>query len=228
MIKLVASPVRTVMFSPTCAYCGKPETHWVDCDVQLAILACSDPEHQAWAERDAQAWLGRNQCVSPTDYRKDPLFQLTGLLSCDIAVSRSSGAIDLDGWTISKPHLDDAAHARFYTQKGQWVVPVGNETECIKKHIPVRDLKMSLPEDKHGLVDTFEAKLIHGFYRTAMEAHEEALQAQSEMENPGSTGPRNELADCFEYRLDPVHGPIRVFSPPPVQVPSPEVDPSST
>jgi hypothetical protein len=228
MIKLAANPVRTVMFSPTCAYCGKPEKHWVDCDVQLAILACSDPEHQAWAERDAQAWMARNQCVSPKDYREDPLFQLTDLLSRDIPVTRSSGAIDHEGWTISKPHIDDAAHMRFYTAKGLWAVPVGNRHEPIVKHIPVRDLKMSLPEEKHGLVDAFEARLIHGFYRVAMKAHEEALEAQKEIENPGSTGPRNELADCFEYRLHPVHGPVRVFSPPPVQVVPAEVDPSST
>ena len=228
MIKLAANPVRTVMFSPTCAYCGKPEKHWVYCDVQLAVLACGDPEHQAWADRDAQAWLGRHGYVRPKHYREDPLFKETDLLSREVAVKRSSGEIELDGWIIRKPYVDDAALMTFYAAKEQWVVPVGNASEDIIKAIPVSELKMSLPEDKHGLVDAFEAKLIHGFYRAAMKAHEEALEAQKEMENPGSTGPRNELADCFEYRLHPVHGPMRVFSPPPVQVVPAEVDPSST
>lgn len=228
MIKLVANPIRTVMFRPTCAYCGKDEAHWVDCDIQLAILACSDPEHQAWANRDAQAWMARNNCVSPKDYREDPLFQLTDLLSRDVPVIRSSGAIDYEGWAISEPHIDDAAYVRFYTANGLWAVPVSKRHEPIVKHIPVRDLKMSLPEEKHGLVDAFEVKLIGGFYSAAMKAHQEALHAQEELENPGSTRPHNELAECFEYRLHPVHGLVRVFSPPSVQEVPAEVDPSST
>lgn len=228
MIKLVATPVRTVMFRPSCAYCGKEERHWVYCDVQLAILACSDPEHQAWADRDAEAWLGKTQSVSPKDYREDPLFQLTDLLSRDVPVTRSSGAIDHEGWTINKPNVDDAAHIHFCKKEGLWAVPVGNRHEPIAKYIPVRDLKMSLPEEKHWLVDEFEAKLIRGFYRAAMRAYDEALEAQKEMENPGSTGPRDELAECFEYRLHPVYGQVRVFSPPSAQQAPLEVDPSST
>ena len=54
----------------------------------------------------------------------------------------------------------------------------------LQKHIPVRDLKMSLPEDKHGLVDAFEARLIRGFYVPEMQAYEEALESQKEMEEP--------------------------------------------
>jgi hypothetical protein len=253
MIKLAATPIRTVMFRPSCAYCGKPEKHWVNCDVQLAILACGDPEHQAWAERDAQAWLGRTENVKPKHYRQDPLFQLTDLLSRDVAVPRTraaqcdacggraaypsgggpkcakcAGTPDREGWTISRPHVDDAALMSFCREEGLWAVPVCNRDEPIRKYIPVRDLKMSLPEEKHGLVDAFEARLKAGFYSTAMRAHEEAVEAQKEMENPGSTGARREIADYFEYRLHPVHGPVRVFSPPSVQEVPAEVDPSST
>jgi hypothetical protein len=228
MIKLAATPIRTVMFRPVCAYCGKPEKHWEICDIQLAILACGDPEHQAWAERDAKAWLGRTKCVHPQDYRLDPLFEQTDLLSIDIAVKRTSGEIELDGWVIRRPYYDDAALIRFYTAEDLWLVPVTNAREELNKQIPVRELKLSLPEEMHGLVDAFELRLINGFYTRQMEAHEEAVEAQKEMENPGYTWPRTEIADCFEYRLDPVHGPMRVFSPPLVQVAPAEVDPSST
>ena len=35
----------------------------------------------------------------------------------------------------------------------------------IKKYIPVKDLKISLTEDNHALVDDFIAKLNDGFYK---------------------------------------------------------------
>ena len=241
-LKLCALPVRTVLFRPICAYCGKSERHYALCDVQLAVLACGDPEHQAWADRDAQAWLGRNGHVRPKQYREDPLFKDTSLLLREIVVPRTraaqcddcggraaypwgggpecgkcAGTPDHQGWAIRKPYSDDAALITFYAAKGVWVVPVGNASEDIIKHIPVSELKLSLPEDKHGLVDAFDSRLKAGFYRAAMRAYEEALLRQKEMEEPsvGALAPRAE--DNIVTRFHPQHGAYRVFVPPSVE-----------
>jgi hypothetical protein len=238
-LKLCAVPVRTVMFRPVCAYCGKSEKYYANCDVKLAVLACGNPEHQAWADRDAQAWLGRNRSVRPKHYREDPLFKETELLSRDVVVPRKraaqcdecggraaypsgggqecakcTGTPDHEGWTIRKPYCDDAALITFYADIGVWLVPVGNVSEDLVKAIPVSDLKLSLPEDKHGLVDAFELRLKAGFYRAAMRAYEEALQQQNEMEEPtaGAAAPRME--DNIVHRFHPQHGVYRMFVPP--------------
>ena len=226
-LKLCALPVRTVMFRPICAYCGKSEKHYAYCDIQLAVLACGNPEHQAWADRDAQAWLGRHGYVRPKHYREDPLFKETDLLSREVAVKRSSGEIELDGWIIRKPYVDDAALITFYAAKEQWVVPVGNASEDIIKAIPVSELKMSLPEDKYGLVDAFELRLKAGFYRAAMLAYDEALQQQKEMEEP-SVGALEPLAeDRIVPMFHPEYGVGRVFIPPVADKPLALQDPTS-
>jgi hypothetical protein len=226
-LKLCALPVRTVMFRPICAYCGKSEKHYAHCDIQLAVLACGDPEHQAWADRDAQAWLGRHGYVRPKHYKEDPLFQETDLLSRDVAVKRSSGEIELDGWIIRKPYVDDAALMTFYAAKEQWVVPVGNASEDIIKAIPVSELKMSLPEDKHGLVDAFELRLKTGFYRAAMLAYDEALQQQKEMEGPTVSALAPRVEDRIVPMFHPEYGVGRVFIPPVVDKPLALQDPAS-
>ena len=180
-MKLCALPVRTVMFKPICAYCGKTEAYYAYCDYQKAVLACADPEHQALADRDAKAWLGIYRCVRPEHYREDPLFQETELLSSDIVVKRSSGEIEIDGWTIRKPSLYESALVRFRKEDETWVILVIKNEEDIQKDIPVRDLKLSLPEEQHGLVDAFEARLVAGFYHAEIQAYEKALKAQEEM-----------------------------------------------
>jgi hypothetical protein len=102
----------------------------------------------------------------------------------------------------------------FYEAKGVWVVPVGNASEDIMKHIPISDLKLSLPEDKHGLVDAFELRLKAGFYRAAMLGYEEALKQQNDMDEPsvGALAPR--LEDRIVRMFHPEHGAYRVFMPP--------------
>lgn len=214
-VKLCAEPTRTVMFRPICSYCGKNEEFYANCDYQLSVLACSKAEHQQWADRDAKAWLHRNGSVKPKHYRDDPLFQQTDLLSAEIAVKRSSGEIELDGWIIIKPSFDQPALVRF--SEGQWLVPVIKPEEDIQKHIPVEELKMSLTEDKHPLVDAFEARLKAGFYRIEAEAYEEALQQQGEMDEPtvGALAPRVE--DRIVRMFHPEHGAYRVLMPPSVE-----------
>jgi hypothetical protein len=240
-LKLCAVPVRTVMFRPICAYCQKPERHYAYCDVKLAVLACGNPEHQAWADRDAEAWLGRHGYVRPKHYKEDPLFKETDLLSREVAVPRAraagcdvcggraaypsgggpkcatcTGTPDREGWTIRKAYCDDAALITFYADKGVWVVPVGNAEEMIEKHIPVSDLKLSLPEDKHGLVDAFELRLKAGFYRAAMQAYDLALMQQKEMEEPTAEAAAPQAEDNIRTAFHPQYGHGRVFVPPPL------------
>jgi hypothetical protein len=212
-LKLSAVPIRTVMFRPICAYCGNPENHYAHCDYRLAILACTDPEHKAWANRDAKAWLGRNKCVNHTDYKQDPLFQSTDLLSRCVPVQRSSGEIEIDGWRIFLTS-SAASLIRFREDDGLWVIPVIKSEDDIQKHIPVRDLKMSLTEDKHGLVDAFEAKLIRGFYVPEMRAYEDALEAQKEMEEPSAGALVPQTDDYIVPALHRDYGVCRVFLPP--------------
>lgn len=251
-LKLCALPVRTVMFRPICAYCGKKEAHYAHCDIQFAVLACDNPEHQAWADRDAQAWLGRNGRVRPKHYREDPLFKDTDLLSRDVAVPRTraaecdacggraaypsgggpecakcAGTPDHEGWKIRKPYCEDAALISFYAAKGVWVVPVRNASEDIEKHIPVSDLKLSLPEDKHGLVEMFELRLKAGFYSAAVRAYEEALQQQKEMEEPTAEAAVPRMEDNIFPAIHPTYGMCRVFIPPVADKPLALQDPAS-
>jgi len=212
--KLCALPVRTVMFRPICGYCGKSEEHYAHCDIQLAVLACGDPEHQAWADRDAQAWLGRHKYVRHKHFREDPLFQQTDLLYRDVAVPRTNAPTDFEGWVITKPSLDESALACFREEDGLWTVHVTKVSDQLVKRIPVRDLKLSLPEDKHGLVDAFEARLITGFYRDAMRAYEEALEAQKGMEEPTAAALVPRAEDYIVPALHRDYGICRVFLPP--------------
>jgi hypothetical protein len=212
-LKLSAVPIRTVLFMPICAYCGKPENHYAHCEYRHAILACKDPEHQAWANRDAEAWMGRNKLVNLKDYRQDPLFQNTDLLSRYVTVRRSSGEIDIYGWRIFAISSADSL-IRFRKDDGLWVIPVIKSEDGLQKHIPVRDLKMSLPEDKHGLVDAFEARLIRGFYIPSMQAYEKALEAQKEMEEPNAAALLPRTEDYIVPALHRDYGVCRVFLPP--------------
>ena len=129
-------------------------------------------------------------------------------------MKRSSGAIDREGWTIRKPYIDDAALITFYAAKDVWVVPVGNASEDIVKAIPVSELKLSLPEEEHGLVDAFELRLKAGFYRAAMRAYEEALQAQKEMEEPTAEAAAPRMEDNIVPMFHPEYGYGRMFVPP--------------
>ena len=93
-------------------------------------------------------------------------------------------------------------------------MPVGNVSEDLVKAIPVSNLKLSLPEDKHGLVDAFELRLKAGFYRAAVRAYEEALQQQNEMEEPSANADAPQPEDNIARMFHPQYGYGRIFVPP--------------
>ena len=225
MTTLCAWPVRTVMFRPICAYCGKPESFYAHCDYRLAILACDDPEHQLLAERDAKSWLHKNGRVRPNDYKQDPLFQETDLLTMDVHVLRSDGSIDTEGWKIRNPSFADHALAKFGGTEGNWHIPVLNK--LFDKYIRIQDIKRSLPEEKHALVDAFEAKLTHGFYLAESLAYDEAKRLQEENNNPVASSDKPSMEYSIESCIHPIYGIGRVFMPNKPELVQEQGDPST-
>ena len=211
MTTLCAWPIRTVLFRPICAYCGKEESFYAHCDFRLAVLACDNPEHQLLAKRDAKSWLHKNGRVRPEHYTKEPLFQETELLTMDVHVIRSSGEVEAEGWMIRAPLYNDHAHIHFC--EGAWYVPVIRKAE-FKKGIKVQELKLSLPEDKHALVDAFEAKLVQGVYLAESLAYDEAKRLQEEHDNPTASSSKPMLKDNIHTIFHPVYGLGRQFVPP--------------
>ena len=204
MTTLCAWPVRTVMFLPICAYCGKEESFYAHCDFRLAVLACDNPEHRLLAKRDAKSWLHKNGRVRREDYTKDPLFQETELLTTDVHVIRSSGEVEAEGWMIRASRYDD--HANIQLCEGAWYVPVLKKDQ-FQKSIQVQELKLSLPQDKHALVDAFEAKLTEGFYLAESLAYDEAK------DNPAHPSTNTVPEDNIQRFFHPVYGVGRIFAP---------------
>lgn len=201
MSRPTAYPIRLVMFQPLCLYCKKPETYSATCDYQLAILACE--EHKAWADNDSKAWLDRNRRVRAEDYIREPLFQETDILHIDIKVKRKGGTIDEQGWRIERPRYGNDAYIQ--NIENIWAIPVTNNKNDLRKYIPLEDLKMSLPEDKHALVDALDARLEMGLYSAERLEYEKLYNASHE-------APKEDLNICKV--VHPEYGAGRVFTPP--------------
>jgi hypothetical protein len=165
-VKLWATPMRMVMFTPECQYCGKKDTHYEPVGNQLAILACET--HKELAKRDAKAWCHRRGIVMFKDAKKEPLFVQGELLGIDIKVRRSSGEVQA-GWSITRPICADIP-CHLESKEGIWAIRVQNTTLDLRRGMDVTDFKLSLPEGMHGLVDDFVAKLNAGFYQTENDA----------------------------------------------------------
>lgn len=201
MSRPTAYPIRLVMFRPLCLYCGKPETYTATCNYQLGILACE--EHKAWADNDSKAWLDMNGCVRAEDYTQEPLFQETDILHTDVKVKRKGGTIDEQGWKIEHPRHGNYAYIK--NIENIWAIPVTKNDDNLYKYIPLEDLKMSLPEDKHALVDALNAKLSSGLYSA------ERLE-YDKLYSPLHKEPKEE-ANIHEV-VHSVYGAGRVFTPP--------------
>ena len=224
MTTLCSWPIRTVLFRPICAYCGKEESFYAHCDFRLAVLACDDPEHRCLAERDAKSWLHKNGRVRPEHYKQEPLFQETELLTMDVHVPRSSGNIDTEGWKIQTPSYEDYAFVRFGGHDKKWHIPV--KEEAFQKCILIQDLKRSLPEDKHALVDAFEAKLVQGFYLAESLAYDEAKRLQEEHDNPTASSSKPIPEEFIHPLFHPVYGLGRQFVPPRQELGQAQGDPA--
>jgi hypothetical protein len=171
--KLWATPMRMVMFTPECQYCGMKDTHYEPVGNQLAILACDT--HKDLAKRDARAWCHKRGFVMFKDAKKEPLFVQGELLGIDIKVRRSSGEVQA-GWSITRPICADSP-CHLENKEGVWAIRVQNVGLDLRRGMNVADFKLSLPEGLHGLVDDFVAKLAAGFYKAENDAYTAAQWA---------------------------------------------------
>jgi len=194
-VKSYVDPMRLVLYSPLCQYCGVADKGWFRIYDKYGILWCD--LHKSLAERDGRAWLCRNDKVAWKDATADPLFVAGGLLDCDISVRRSSGAIETKGWRLSKPSFDDPAFVN-KDEKGWWMYALNTDTQ-VGRGVRIEDLKLSLSEDKWGLVDAFISRLNNGFYTAEFDAYEQAKmewqRVAADAENPGASGIGAKLAD---------------------------------
>ena len=212
--RLCAYPIRTVMFRPNCLYCGASASYYKDCDFQLSTIACSNEEHRRRAKRDAFAWLHRKKSVRRKEYEKEPLFCETTLLTGLINVRRASGKVESD-WKIQEPSHDNHVHIICY--QGIWCIPVWQPNikspiDFLQKHIPLESLKMSIPDEQHGLVDDLVVKLEAGFYTEFAAAYDAAAVEQASMD--AAVAPKPPPIDYIETRFHAEHGEVRVFNPP--------------
>ena len=165
--KLWTTPMRMIMFSAECQYCGQKDTHYEPVGDQLAILACDTHKHLA--KRDAKAYCQRRGIVMFKDAVKEPLFVQGERLGIDIKVRRSSGEVQA-GWNITRPICADSpCHLEY--KEGVWAIRVQNGALDLRRGMNVADFKLSLPESLHGLVDDFVAKLKAGFYKAENDAY---------------------------------------------------------
>jgi len=129
----------------------------------------------------------------------------------DVHVIRSSGEVETEGWMIRPHRHHDHAHIQFC--EGAWYVPV-IKNEQFQKSIKVQELKLSLPEDKHALVDAFEAKLVQGFYLAESLAYDEAKKLEEEQDNPVASSTKPMPEEVIQTIFHPIYGIGRKFVPP--------------
>ena len=187
-MKKVAGPTLQFEFKPICSYCGADTSKQPNdsCDTlvgpRMAVLACSD--HKNDAARDGRAWMHKNGIVQRADVRDDPLFEALGMTEDhwlgrvpaprNLTVKRSSKALE-PGWALicrttwltTPLERDD---------DGKWHIPAEGPGG-VSKSIFVDELTLSLPEEKHGLVAAFVARLNAGIYKADAEAHDAAVAA---------------------------------------------------
>ena len=164
-VKLVASPMRMRMFSPECQYCGEVDTYYDSVGYEYAMLSCD--KHKHLAQRDAKAWCHEMGYVRFVDAVKDPLFVESDLLSSPIKVRRSNGMIQ-DGWSLALPSYTSPCHLT--CKDGKWMMHAQDATLDLRRGVLVEDLKLSLPESLHGVVDNFVMKLDFGLYKVDHDA----------------------------------------------------------
>ena len=213
-IRICAYPIRTVMFRPNCLYCGASAAYYKECEFQLSTIACKNEEHQRWAKRDAFASLHRHKWVRRQEYEKEPLFRETALLTALIKVRRTSGDVESD-WLIPNPSYDNPQH--IVCIQGIWHIPawqpdMSNLDESPRKYVPLESLKMSIPDEQHGLVDDLIDKLLEGFYTEFAAAHDAAAVEQASMD--AVVAPPPPPVDHIETRYHAEHGEVRIFNPP--------------
>ena len=173
MSRLFAEPMESMLGTTNCQYCDKPHTHFDAVSYSFGVHACDD--HKPLAQRDAKAWMHKKGLVRWRDAIKDPLFtQAEDLLFSNILVRRTNGAIEGD-WTLCKPWvaLGEPMAVKRSERSGEWSMTAIQDVTESMRGILVKDLKLSLIEEEHYLVDAFIGRLDAGFYKEDAEADAE-------------------------------------------------------
>jgi len=191
MNKPFAEPIRFVMVRMKCAYCDAGDTGHVGSTGLFGIMHCDD--HADLASRDFKAWAHRERKVLLEDYEMNPLFVEGKLLERDIAVVRTSGAVDMTGWQIVEPSFDEPAYISYSLEDKCWHIGVWNAIMGIWRSLLISNLKLSLPETQHGLVDAFLDRINSGIYTAEHDAYCAAVErwahesAEAENHYPGGS-----------------------------------------
>lgn len=166
MNRLSAEPMESMLETANCQYCDRPHTHFEVVTYLFGIHACDD--HKPLAQRDAKAWMHKKGLVRWRDAIKDPLFtEAEDLLFSNILVRRTNGTVE-SNWTLCKPWvgLGEPVSVKRSERSGKWsMMAIQDDTESLRD-ILVEDLKLSLMEEEHWLVDAFIERLEAGFYCT--------------------------------------------------------------
>ena len=152
----------TMSFFNNCQICGKPDGHFYGIESSFGIHACSD--HKTQAISALKNWMHKRGFVRWQDAINDPLFTVAkDLIESYILVRRSNGALE-DDWMLMKPSLFNMASVKRSRSCGKWYMTAIQDYTDSERAILVEDLKLSLPEANHGLVDAFIQRLDSGFY----------------------------------------------------------------
>jgi len=181
-------PIRLTFQPQMCHYCENKNTGTILVEHLFGIMYCD--EHKGVATRDINAWLAAEKIIRLSDVSDDPLFIEGGLLERDLCVRRSNGVIDTLGWKLHKHTHFDPAFILYDLADGWWIKAY-NEDIDRKRGLRIKDLKLSLPEEQHFLVDLFIVRLENGLYNSELVAFNEAVEqwkkVTSEAENPSTT-----------------------------------------
>jgi len=149
-----------------CAYCQVktqkalclrtyPQTNW------RFIFYCD--AHTADAEDDMRSILKKRGYHKQCDVLKQPVFAVLP----ENLVKKSPWGIGI-GWFLNTSLWGDSIDLVYQEKDGTWVIAIDNVTPNIATYMPVSELKMSLPNEHHGLVDDLIKWLSNGGANTSI------------------------------------------------------------
>jgi hypothetical protein len=144
-----------------CGYCGvKTQLYKViykrEARLQRFIFYCNT--HKVDAEHDIICALREAGYYRQSDVLKHPLFSV---LPEDLKIKNSQGTFE-DGWFLNTSLISESVefvHEFNKKEEKTWGINIINVITGEIKFIPVSMLKLSLPDEHHGLVDSLIAWL---------------------------------------------------------------------
>ena len=136
-----------------CAYCGVktqkskclrryPQTNW------RFIFYCDT--HSTHAERDLLSILKERGLYRQCDVLSQPVFDALP----DTLVKKGPWGTGTN-WFLNSSLWPDSIDFVYRQKDGTWVIAIDNSIPNTATYIPVEHLKLSLPDEHHGLVDDF-------------------------------------------------------------------------